>query len=209
MREFNLPNHHYLIASNKPTGSSGYGIPKGRIEAGESVEAAAVREFQEETGISLGVPPPCSTVRDSSSRHLLGGGRDECRARGEIEEEGSNDGEEGEREEEKEKGRKDSTDNSCSARSGKLELTYLEGSGGVRGGQAKPVHAFIVEGNGSEVFTSCNLITHGFRKGLPENSSGRYLDLVQAVALCHKNQKKLIELYISEYHKQQIKHSSK
>jgi 8-oxo-dGTP pyrophosphatase MutT (NUDIX family) len=37
----------------QPTGSRGWGIPKGGVEAGETLEAAARREFFEETGISL------------------------------------------------------------------------------------------------------------------------------------------------------------
>ena len=32
---------------------AGYGIPKGRVEQNESLEAAARREFEEETGIDL------------------------------------------------------------------------------------------------------------------------------------------------------------
>lgn len=37
----------------QPTGSSGYGIPKGHVEAGENMEECARREFQEETGIDM------------------------------------------------------------------------------------------------------------------------------------------------------------
>ena len=37
----------------QPTGSSGFGIPKGLVEKGESLEAAARREFSEETGIDI------------------------------------------------------------------------------------------------------------------------------------------------------------
>ena len=52
----------YLRHKNKiflvqPTGSSGFGIPKGYVEDGESPEEAARREFKEETGIDVSEVP--------------------------------------------------------------------------------------------------------------------------------------------------------
>ena len=43
-----------LFAGNsQPTGSKGWGIPKGGVEPGEDLEEAARREFFEETGVEL------------------------------------------------------------------------------------------------------------------------------------------------------------
>lgn len=52
---------------NKDTGA--WMIPKGAIEPGEAPEAAALREFEEETGTRLGtVPIPLATVRQSGGK---------------------------------------------------------------------------------------------------------------------------------------------
>lgn len=127
-----LMYHEDKIFMIQPTGSSGYGIPKGQVEEGETLEQAARREFHEETGMQL----PTSFV-----------------------------------------------------------LEYLKGSGDIKGG--KKIHTFMHEGDGTEKFISSNLITSSFRFGQPENSGGRYLTLEEASLLVHKNQKKLLDLYIA------------
>jgi predicted NUDIX family NTP pyrophosphohydrolase len=125
-----IMRHDARIFMVQPTGSSGYGIPKGQVEEGETLEEAARREFREETGLEVSGP-----------------------------------------------------------------VKYLEGSGDVKGG--KKVHAFVYEGDGSEKFKSSNLITSSFRFGQPENAGGRYLTLEEATSLTHKNQRKLLDLYIA------------
>ena len=113
----------------QPTGSKGYGIPKGQVEEGESLEVAARREFLEETGIAIDSP-----------------------------------------------------------------IEYLPGSGDINGG--KKIHAFVSKGDGSERFISSNLITSRFRFGLPENAGGRYFSVQDAAGVVHKNQQKLLSLYV-------------
>ncbi|CAM9400630.1 unnamed protein product, partial [Ectocarpus fasciculatus] len=49
--------HENKIFLVQPTGSSGFGIPKGYVEDGESPEEAARREFEEETGIDVSALP--------------------------------------------------------------------------------------------------------------------------------------------------------
>lgn len=49
--------HDNMIFLVQPTGSSGYGIPKGLIELDETAEEAARREFHEETGIDVSSIP--------------------------------------------------------------------------------------------------------------------------------------------------------
>jgi 8-oxo-dGTP pyrophosphatase MutT (NUDIX family) len=49
--------HNDSIFLVQPTGSSGYGIPKGYVEGGETTEEAARREFSEETGIDVSSIP--------------------------------------------------------------------------------------------------------------------------------------------------------
>ena len=52
---------------NKDAGA--WMIPKGEIEAGETPAQAAIREFEEETGIALqGAPFPLATVRQSGGK---------------------------------------------------------------------------------------------------------------------------------------------
>ena len=75
------------------------------------------------------------------------------------------------------------------------DITYLEGSGDIKGG--KPIHAFLYAGKGTEKFISSNLITTPFRFGLPENSGGRYFPVAEAQRVIHKNQQKLLDLYIA------------
>lgn len=48
--------HQDKIFYVRPTGSSGWGIPKGGVEPGESLIQAAIREFEEETGIEVKAP---------------------------------------------------------------------------------------------------------------------------------------------------------
>jgi 8-oxo-dGTP pyrophosphatase MutT (NUDIX family) len=115
----------------QPTGSHGWGIPKGGVEPGESLETAARREFIEETGITLDPARP---------------------------------------------------------------LKFLRGSGdAIKGG--KKIHAFLYEGEGSEVYLGSNIIESGFRAGQPENCAGRFMTIEEAKRCVHKNQLKLIELY--------------
>ncbi len=45
-----------------------FGIPKGLLEPGESVEAAAVRETREETGLRVVVRAPLGSVRQQSGK---------------------------------------------------------------------------------------------------------------------------------------------
>jgi hypothetical protein len=83
-----------------------------------------------------------------------------------------------------------------------ISLAHLPGSGdSIRGG--KKIYAFVCSGHGGETFTSCNLIDRGFRKGLPENSAGRYVSVEEALyrdgGVVHKNQRKLIEAYVAAY----------
>lgn len=119
----------------QPTGMASWGIPKGGAEAGEALEAAARREFEEETGIALDPTKP---------------------------------------------------------------LTFLRGSGdAIKGG--KKIHAFLCEGDGTEVYVGSNLIESGFRAGQPENCAGRYMTIDEAKRRVHKNQLKLIELYDNFY----------
>lgn len=51
-----------LIARRVRGGDLLWALPKGHLEAGESIEAAAVREIAEETGISGRVVRPLGTV---------------------------------------------------------------------------------------------------------------------------------------------------
>jgi len=125
-----IMRHGHHIFMVQPTGSTGYGIPKGHVEEGETLQEAARREFREETGMEV-----------------------------------------------------------------TSDLSYLEGSGQIKGG--KKIHAFVCEGDGSEKFISSNLITSRFRFGQPENSGGRYVSYDEAGKLVHKNQKKLLDLYIA------------
>lgn len=126
--------HKDLIFYVRPTGSSGWGIPKGGVESGESLLQAAIREFEEETGIEVSNPN---------------------------------------------------------------KLQYLEGSGDIQNG--KPIHAFIMQGDGTESFVSSNIIETGFRKGLPENQEGQWFTLDEALTKCHKNQLALLHLYRDWY----------
>lgn len=45
-----------------------FGIPKGLLEPGESLEAAAVRETREETGLQVVVRAPLGSVRQQSGK---------------------------------------------------------------------------------------------------------------------------------------------
>jgi predicted NUDIX family NTP pyrophosphohydrolase len=45
-----------------------FGIPKGLVEAGESLEAAAVRETLEETGLRVRIRAPLGTVQQRSGK---------------------------------------------------------------------------------------------------------------------------------------------
>ena len=77
-------------------------------------------------------------------------------------------------------------------------LQYLPGSGSLRG-DCKAVHTYLADGHGTEVYVSSNPICSGFRKGLPENSGGRYFSLTEALRVCHKNQVRLLELYRAHF----------
>ena len=77
------------------------------------------------------------------------------------------------------------------------EITYLEGSGDIKGG--KPIHAYCYKGTGVEKFICSNLITTAFRFGLPENAGGRYFRVEEAKEVIHKNQMKLLELYVQSF----------
>ncbi|HKN00222.1 MAG TPA: NUDIX hydrolase [Candidatus Binataceae bacterium] len=46
----------------RPRGSDTWAMPKGHLEKGESIEAAAVREVREETGLSVGRIEPLGDV---------------------------------------------------------------------------------------------------------------------------------------------------
>lgn len=45
-----------------------FGIPKGLVEAGESLEAAALRETREETGLQVQIRSPLGSVRQKSGK---------------------------------------------------------------------------------------------------------------------------------------------
>jgi len=47
-----LENRQILVALAVQKGRSEYILPKGRVEEGETIEAAALREIEEETGLS-------------------------------------------------------------------------------------------------------------------------------------------------------------
>ena len=75
-------------------------------------------------------------------------------------------------------------------------LVFLEGSGGsLKGSGVKKIHAFLYQGKGTEQYVTSNIIESGFRKGQPENQTGRYIDLKEVENLVHKNQKALFQLY--------------
>jgi 8-oxo-dGTP pyrophosphatase MutT (NUDIX family) len=48
--------HENKIFYINPTGSDGWGIPKGGVEQGEDIKQAAIREFEEETGLTIDHP---------------------------------------------------------------------------------------------------------------------------------------------------------
>ena len=66
---------HTHMMSLQPTGSKGWGIPKGGVEAGESLETAARREFLEETGISL---LSCTTCQEEENNLTIIGTNSSC-----------------------------------------------------------------------------------------------------------------------------------
>jgi 8-oxo-dGTP pyrophosphatase MutT (NUDIX family) len=66
-----LAMHHSLL----PFGGNRWGLPGGRIEYGESAEAAARREVDEELGIALGDLIDCGEYRYKSARHKVYGTR--------------------------------------------------------------------------------------------------------------------------------------
>jgi 8-oxo-dGTP pyrophosphatase MutT (NUDIX family) len=66
-----LAMHHSLL----PFGGGRWGLPGGRIEYGESAEAAARRELDEELGIALGELIDCGEYRYKSARHKVYGAR--------------------------------------------------------------------------------------------------------------------------------------
>lgn len=165
--------HQHSIFMVQPTGSSGWGIPKGGVEVGETLEDAARREFLEETGISLKICRGCQNEGNTRAVNGVVGMNSKC----------------------------DCAIDDCEP----IVLTYLSGSGGgIKRG--KKIHAFVCNGHGEEVYISSNLIDKGFRKGLPENSGGRYVSVEEALnggpsgsGVVHKNQRKLIELYADTY----------
>jgi 8-oxo-dGTP pyrophosphatase MutT (NUDIX family) len=65
-----LAMHHSLL----PFGGGRWGLPGGRIEYGESTEAAARREVEEELGIALGELIDCGEYRYKNARHKVYGG---------------------------------------------------------------------------------------------------------------------------------------
>lgn len=78
-----------------------------------------------------------------------------------------------------------------------LNLIYLNGSNEVTNN--KKIHSFLFQGNGNEKFLHSNVILSGFRAGLPENSNGKYFNIYEAKNIIHKNQNKLLDLYINYY----------
>lgn len=50
-----IENGHILLVKQKVTSGRGWSLPGGRVEQGETLEAAVTREMEEETGLSTGV----------------------------------------------------------------------------------------------------------------------------------------------------------
>lgn len=144
------------------------------MERGESLESAARREFFEETGIVLS-HNPIGSSESSFLESAADSSGPKCDRKGERD---------------------------SSAGVSGAQLTYLPGSGeSIRGG--KKIHAFVCNGQGNEVFVGSNLITAGYRTGLPENSAGRYVSIDEALHRggggVHKNQRRLLEIYAAAY----------
>lgn len=59
---FRVEDGHLQVLLIATHGSRRWSLPKGRLEAGETAEAAAMREVQEETGIYATVVVPLDTV---------------------------------------------------------------------------------------------------------------------------------------------------
>lgn len=113
-----------------------YGIPKGRIDENEDSKTAAIREFNEETGILLNE----SYLEDKPF---------------------------------------------CIVKT-KFKDTV------------KFVNVYKYVGEGTETFISCNLITEGANKGMPENIDGKWFSYKEALENIYIYQRPLIEKLIVE-----------
>ena len=70
--------HRFLLAVHQsylPYSRGRWGLPGGRIEVGESAEAAARREVAEELSIELGALVDCGDYRYKGARHKVFGTR--------------------------------------------------------------------------------------------------------------------------------------